>query len=53
MQQDRDKRKRNFAKENNINLLEIKYNEDVTEVLNNYYNLNSKSVETVIPAMVT
>lgn len=53
LQQDRDKRKRNFAKENNINLLEIKYNEDVTEVLNNYYNLSSKSVETVIPTMAT
>lgn len=50
-QQERDTKKRKYAQEHNINLLEIKYNENVNDVLEKYlYNLNSKSVETVIPA---
>lgn len=55
-QQEHDKRKRDYAKLHNINLLEIRYDEDVNTALDNYFNninnsnnLNSESLETVMP----
>lgn len=58
IQQEHDKRKRDYARLHNINLLEIRYDEDANVVLDNYFsnlknqrNLNSKSVETVIPSI--
>lgn len=57
-QQEHDKRKRDYAKLHNINLLEIRYDEDVNTILNNYFNnvnnsnnLNSESRETVMPTV--
>ena len=53
-QQEHDRRKREYAKQHNINLLEIWYYENVEEKLDKYFNnlntnLNLESVETVIP----
>lgn len=53
-QQEHDRRKREYAKRHNINLLEIWYYENVEEKLDKYFNnlntnLNLESVETVIP----
>ena len=55
IQQEHDKRKRNYANLHNINLLEIWYYEDVEEKLDKYFNnlnnnLNLESVETVTVA---
>lgn len=59
IQQEHDRRKREYAKENNIALLEIRYDENVEEKLDEYFsnlnnnlndNLNLESVETVISA---
>lgn len=47
-QQEHDYRKREYAKLHNINLLEIRYDENIEEVLTNCFNnLNSESLETV------
>lgn len=50
IQQEHDKRKREYAKEHNIDLLEIWYYDynNIEEILINYLNL--ETVETVIPA---
>lgn len=57
-QQEHDKRKRNYAKLHKINLLEIRYDEDVNPALDKYFNninnsnnLNSESLETVMPTI--
>lgn len=49
-QQEHDRRKREYAKDHNINLLEIWYYDynNIEEILTNYLNL--ETVETVIPA---
>lgn len=49
-QKEHDRRKREYAKEHNINLLEIWYYDynNIEEILTNYLNL--ETVETVIPA---
>ena len=57
-QQEHDKRKRKYAKLHKINLLEIRYDEDVNPALDKYFNninnsnnLNSESLETVMPTI--
>ena len=53
IQQEHDKRKREYSKSHNINLLEIWYydEDNIEEILiKELNNLKSKSVETVIPA---
>ena len=49
IQQEHDKRKRQYAKEHNINLLEIWYYDydNIEQILSDYLNLNSESVTTV------
>lgn len=51
IQQEHDRRKREYAKSHNINLLEIWYYDydNIEQILTEYLNLNSESVETVIP----
>ncbi len=58
IQQEHDKRKRDYAELHNINLLEIRYDEDVDTLLDKYFNninnsnnLNSESLETVMPTI--
>lgn len=49
IQQEHDRRKRQYAKEHNINLLEIWYYDydNIEQILSDYLNLNSESVTTV------
>lgn len=58
IQQEHDRRKREYAELHNIELLEIRYDEDANTVLDNYFNnidnlnkLNSESLETVMPTI--
>lgn len=41
IQQEHDRRKREYAQNNNINLLEIRYNQDVSTVLDEYFQTHS------------
>ena len=52
IQQEHDRRKREYAKEHNINLLEIWYYDidNIEDILTKTLNLKLESVETVIPA---
>lgn len=52
IQQEHDRRKREYAKEHEIDLLEIWYYDydNIEQILSDYLDLNLESVETVIPA---